>query len=327
VTYVLYGVALAFAWFVCVNAVASAVVAIWARQISSCTRLAAPATRARFLLALRMLPATAAIAFIAAIFVPSFVLYEPRNFDEAFGVTVSSLAVLAWIAILAAAWRGGTAVVEAHRRVNACLRDGSPVSIGMPRAFRVDAPSASMTLVGLFRPRLLVTGRLLDLLEPDELAAAVAHESSHLRSRDNLKRLVMRSAPDFLLWSRTARSIEQDWVLASEHAADEQAARDNGAALALASALLKVARSASSGFAPAISSPLVGGEALRARVERLLSWSSLPAVATRSGRAAAARALGASILLLGLGLTAAWAYRPALSTVHGITEAVVHRVP
>src|SRR5206468_11663090 len=59
----------------------------------------------------------------------------------------------------------------------------------------VDAPL--MALAGIWRPRLIVARGLVDALTPEELAASVAHEAGHQRSRDNLKRLVMRAVPDF----------------------------------------------------------------------------------------------------------------------------------
>jgi Zn-dependent protease with chaperone function len=327
-TYFLYGATLAFGWFVGVNVVTSALVALFARRISNSTREAAPTSRARVLLTLRLLPSLTAIAFIAAIFVPSFVRFEPRNFDEAFGVTTLSLAILACAAIVAALWRGLSALADVEARVNDCLRHASPMSIGALRAFRIDSPVAMMTLVGVLHPRLLVTSVLLDLLAPEELAAAVAHERGHLRSRDNLKRLVMRSAPDIVCWSRTSRRLEREWSLAAEHAADARAARDSSTGLALASALVKVARLAPREIVGSLSSPLVGGQSLRSRIEQLLDPPpSRASGATTAPRAPMTRAVAGWTLAAALCLGASFGYQPILSAVHEITEVVVHHLP
>jgi Zn-dependent protease with chaperone function len=329
VTYFLYGVTLALGWFVSISVLTCSLVSICAGQVSNMTREAAPATRARVLFTLRLLPSLIGITFIAAIFLPSFIRFEPRDFDEAFGLTTSSLAILACAAITAALKRGVSAVASVRARVAACLKHASPMSMGTLRAFRVDARMATMTLVGVLRPRLLVTRPLLDLLTPEELAAAVAHERGHLRSWDNLKRLAMRCAPDIVFWSRTSRHLEQEWSIAAEHAADARAARDTSTRLALASALIKVARFSPVDFAGILASPLVGGQSLRSRIERLVdpprsrsSWPTVPPDAL-TNRALFGWALAAALFCLG----ASFGYEPALATVHEITEIVVHRVP
>ena len=109
-------------------------------------------------------------------------------------------------------------------------------------AFCLDAQTPAMTLVGVFRPQLLVTRPLIEALTEEELHAAVEHEIAHLGAWDNLKRLAMRATPDALSLLGASRGLEHDWALAAEHVADAAAAHDPATGLALASALLKVAR-------------------------------------------------------------------------------------
>ena len=85
-----------------------------------------------------------------------------------------------------------------------------------------------MALVGVLRPRLLITRPVLEALTDEELSASVAHELSHWRAWDNLKRLAMRAAPDILFATSAARALERRWAAASEHAAD-RGAGDSGA--------------------------------------------------------------------------------------------------
>jgi Zn-dependent protease with chaperone function len=319
-TYVLYGASLAFAWFVCVNLLASAAVALTAERAVRATRRMAPATRAWILLALRLAPSASALVFTGAVFVPSFARYEPRNFDEGFGMIVTSLAAMACLAGAAAAYRGLWAIADVGRRVRACLRHATPVAVESMQAFRVDSASAAMTLVGVVRPRLLVTGPLLDLLGPEELRAAFAHERGHERSHDNFKRLAMRSAPDVLAGSKASRLLEGEWSLAAEHAADDHAARERGEGLALASALLKIARFGVNPTALPLGSPLVGGDHLRARIERLVHP---PACRPPSAAACAAGWTLAALLCA----VAAAEYSSALTGIHAVTEVIVHSLP
>jgi Zn-dependent protease with chaperone function len=319
-TYVLYGASLAFAWFVCINLLTSALVAAGARRATLAVRLQRPATRARILFGLRLAPSAAALAFTIAVFVPSFVRYEPRNFDEAFGVTTMSLVGLACVAGFAAVWRGVSAIAAVDRRVRACLRLAAPVTVESIRAFRVDASTAAMTLVGVLKPRLLVTQPLLDLLAPDELRAAYAHERGHQRSRDNLKRLAMRSAPDLLAWSKASRLLEREWSTAAEHAADDHAVLEIGGGLPLASALVKIARFGAGDFAASLGSPLVGGDSLRSRVERLVHPPP-----PRTARPGLRIAAWTAVVLVTA--AAAVEYPSTLAAVHAATEMLVHRLP
>ena len=85
-TYVLYGATLAFTWFLALNILLSLAIAAAAQVVARSIAARAPRIRARVLLALRLLPAAASIAFVLGVFLPSFWTLEPRDFDEAFGV-------------------------------------------------------------------------------------------------------------------------------------------------------------------------------------------------------------------------------------------------
>jgi Zn-dependent protease with chaperone function len=192
---------------------------------------------------------------------------------------------------------------------------GAPVPV-----FCRDAPAPAMSLVGVFRPVLLVTSPLVDVLTAEELGAAIAHECGHLGSRDNLKRLAMRATPDALSFTPASRRLEREWALAAEHAADARAARDEQGGLALASALVKVARLTPPAPAPALASPLVGGDALAARIERLMAETTARAMSLRA-RIAVAAGAAASLALLAV------AYRPLLEAVHQASEIAVRVLP
>jgi Zn-dependent protease with chaperone function len=276
-----------------------------------------------FLFGWRVLPAALATTFVAGVFAPSHWMYEPREFVEGFDVSLSALALVAVAVLCAAAVRGVAAWRDASSRARTWMRRAEAVTLpgaSIP-AFQIDADEPMMALVGVVRPRLLVTRGLVDALTSAELEASVAHELGHQCAWDNLKRLAMRAAPDVLAWLPAARALEARWVSSSEHAADRLAGRDDAAArCALASALLKVAR-----LTPQptrLVEPictLVGEGEIASRVEQLLDDRMFAIPTRRLGPAS----VGAALALLPLGAS----YVPLLRVVHQATEVLVNLLP
>jgi hypothetical protein len=264
-----------------------------------------------------------AAAFAAIVFVPSYWRHEPRDFVEGFDVTLTVLALAAFVLFGAGLARGVSAWTRATERSRRWMRTAWPIDLGTGRvpAFVVDTEAPMMALIGMRRPCLLVSRRLIDALTDDELAASVAHELGHHRAWDNVKRLVMGAAPDLLAPTSIARVIERRWASAAEHAAD----RMNGGApaavrCALASALVKVARLTPP--EPTLAEPistLIGGGEIASRVHVLLDDRSVAPVRSRR----ALRWLSAAIAATAF----AAAYTSLLHTVHEITEVLVQTLP
>ena len=318
--YVAHGVTLALAWFAVVNLALCAGVALIA-ALSRGRDIRMPA----FWLTLRLLPAAAAAAFVLVLFVPSYWQYEPREMVEGFDLT---LALLAVAAVALVAWASARAVVAWRRvaqRSDSWIHRATPLTLEPEvrgvRAFAIDAEQPMIALVGIFRPRLLVTRGLLKVLTPAEMAATVAHELSHRRALDNLKRLAICAAPDLLAHLGAASILERKWAAAAELAADRHAGRDGASArCALASALVKVARFTPE--EPRCSEPictLIGGGEIASRVQALLSDRQ-----PTEDRSALRVLCGAAALAV-LALTAA--YAPLLRIVHEATELLVHTLP
>jgi Zn-dependent protease with chaperone function len=314
--FLVHGVTLAFAWLLLFNVTATALVALLASWLTK-RPFAAPAD---LWLALRLTPAVLSIAFVTLVFVPSYWRYEPREFVEGFDVSLTLLAAAALAVIVSGITRGVSAWRSARRRTDKWMRAGRPITLAnasMP-AFAIDTNAPMMALVGVLRPRLLVTRPVLEVLTAEELDACVAHELGHRRAMDNLKRLAMRGAPDLLFITRAARALERRWVAASEQIADRSAGHSEHVRCALASALVKVAR-----ITPPVSSitepisALVDGGDITERVQRLLDDAPAAPV---SGTlrwlpvAAPAAALAA-------------AYSPLLRIVHAVTEILVNSLP
>jgi hypothetical protein len=314
--FLLHGATLALAWFLVFNAAVTAAVALLSIELA---RREGPASPGQWL-ALRLAPAALSIAFVAIVFLPSYWRFEPRDGVEGFDLTLTTLAVLALAVIGSGVARGVAAWRSAARRTERWMQASQPLALegaAMP-AFAVEAGAPVMALVGVLRPRLLITRQVLEGLTGEELQAGVAHELGHWRAWDNLKRLAMRAAPDIWFATDAARSLERRWAAASEHAADRAAGPGERERCALASALVKVARLTppAARLEEPISALLDGGD-ITARVQRLLD-DSLADTGRPSSRWLAI-ALAAPTLVL--------AYAPLLRVVHAVTELLVNSLP
>jgi beta-lactamase regulating signal transducer with metallopeptidase domain len=170
-----------------------------------------------------------------------------------------------------------------------------------------------LTLVGVCTPRLLVSETTIASLSSDELRVAVQHEIAHMRSRDNLKKLIFRLSP-FPGMTR----LENAWQDAAELAADDAAVASVDEALDLAAALIKLSRLVSVEPAPVFSMGLVQPSGpVSARVARLLAWDG--------AQSRGVRTIGWYTLppVLGTVLCAVALYGPVLAQTHRITEWLV----
>src|SRR5439155_3740142 len=119
-------------------------------------------------------PAIVSLAFAALVFIPSYLAYEPRlDLGEGFDLTLTSLAVAAAVMIAAAAVRGATAWVGAWNRARAWRGVSRPVRIGddTVAAFVVGVDTPNKALVGVLRPRLLATRRVVGALAAGGVSA------------------------------------------------------------------------------------------------------------------------------------------------------------
>lgn len=237
------------------QAAASALVASIARMASARASRMRPQSGARLLVALRLLPGAAAIFAAGALCAPSYLWLEPEAIHERVGLAC----------LVAAAFGAGLWIVGIARVSRAALRSRRYL-----RTREVDAERGApvLLLAGVVRPRLILSRAVREALSAEELDAALRHERAHAVSRDNLKRLLMVAAI-----APGAAPIERVWRRIAERAADDAAvAGSPERGLALASALLKVARMAIAHPSAAIATSLLGDTSdLAGRIERLLS--------------------------------------------------------
>ncbi len=305
---------LALAWFAAVNAIVSVLAAAASHLVEEPPR--ASARRARRLLAIRLAPAASSSILAVVLFLPAHAWLEPARADERIGVIPLMLATLGLLLLLASALRFADAL-RATARLPAPDRELRPDRAPV----REVEGYGGITLAGIIRPTILIGSRAREVLTPAELDLAVAHEHAHLQAGDNLSRILIHCAPDFLRWFRPAWRLERLWAAEAECLADAVAAAGSAVrANRLAAALVKVARlGGGSDLSPApgwsgFHHPLL----IETRVRRLVG--GVPASAAPNHWVRHATAWGSAVLA-----TAGLAGVP--QRLHWITEALVAFLP
>jgi len=263
-----------------------------------------------------MFPLCASAVATLAITVPSFILLEPRHSNEWVGVAPSLLTICC-LALFGFGLKTALNAQKRTARLVSLWLDGAkalePCSC-MP-VFLTGKNAPTLTVVGLRDSKVLVSEHAMAVLAPEELGIALRHEMAHVRSRDNLKKLLLQ----FSIFPGM-KGLDQAWSQAAEVAADDEAAGSLRDALDLAAALVKLSRCPQAQPSAELASALFhsSAECLRVRVQRLFTWDeSHRRAQTRSYWWIAIPALGA--LLSGLVFT----YPSILVHAHMLTEWLV----
>jgi Zn-dependent protease with chaperone function len=230
---------------------------------------------ARLLLVFRLLPAALAILLVGALCAPSYLSLEQREGAEFVGFGCLAAAVLGAAAWAASVARTIRAIGRSGRYLRACEMAGSTVRLpgeGFSVCL-VEGVTPLLAVAGVVRQRLIVSRPVIDALTPDQLAAAVRHERAHCSSWDNLKRLLILLAPVSM---ESFAALDAAWARFTEWAADDRAVSEGpGGPLALAEALIRVARLGGAKAPSPLVSAFAAGE-IPARVERLLKPRPTP---------------------------------------------------
>lgn len=279
---------------------------------------------ARLLFALRIAPLALTLFAVLAFCVPSYLWLEPRATGERVGLACMVMACLG-----VAIWTSGLirifgAVRGTVRYLHRCERHGRKITVpgeGSPALLLADKAPV-LAVAGVFRPRLVISRRVMHGLSAEQRVAALRHERAHCTSGDNLKRFLILLAPDVLPFVRSFSGLERAWSKFTEWAADDIATEgDPQRALSLASALVRVARMGSKPKLGYLSCSLLGSDqALSERVDRLLRPQAKRAKPVKvliplltSVSTAAASAIAVTMLWPG-----------SLSFVHRALEQLVH---
>jgi hypothetical protein len=271
----LFGLLLALAWFGAVNLVLSAAAAAVGRQIErGAIQLRASRAPAALLL-LKLAPGVVALFFTVVVFLPAHWRFEPEGAEESAGYTLVAFGTLGAVTLVLAVRRAVRDATTTHRVERGWReRASGPREFAGNRLPVYGLPDASpvISLAGLLRPRVFVARPVVEAFTSDEMEVSLAHELAHRDTHDNLKRMLVACSPDLLgLWP-SGRALERRWRAAVEFAADDRAVDgEESRAVALASALIKVARLTPAAAAAGSSSAFYDGTVLAARINRLLS--------------------------------------------------------
>jgi bla regulator protein blaR1 len=148
-------------------------------------------------------------------------------------MAVALLALLCWM--LAAAC---TAVLRIRRRHRALLTLLARLDPKAPGALVLDYPAAAAYCVPGLRSRIVISAGTLDLLDPPELAAVLAHERAHVRERHDLVLLPFTALCRAFPRSGVTLRAHQAVALLVEMLADDRARRASPAR-ELATALMR----------------------------------------------------------------------------------------
>ena len=225
----------------------------------------------------RFLPMALALAATVCVFLPAWWMYEPAETGEAASAALVLAAAISLLPLALGGHRAMRIFLNTRDRVMGWRERGRHAAINHTpfEVVEVSGHDVSLCVGGYLTPTIYASKEVLDTLDPEELHAAMAHETSHAASRDPLRLLSMGACPDFLQMLGLDRPWRRAFSQACEFAADARASRgDRGVALDLASALVKVARL---NVAPlraeamdlAVSSAFHGRADLEARVQAL----------------------------------------------------------
>jgi beta-lactamase regulating signal transducer with metallopeptidase domain len=305
--FVARGFLVSFAFFATVYCPLSCLVVLAWRSMKHIGR-ESRANSANFLFALRIFPF--AVSGVIAVFFtfPSFWLMERASLDEDAATFV--LAACSLVILVAGVLRVLRAQAQTTRAVNrwssdATNRDSAKTTLSASRG----APA--LILVGIRKPKVMVSDVAAMVLSDGELQAAIRHELVHKRSWDNLKKVLISATP-----FPGMISIESAWRESSELAADDAAVANRQDALDLAAALIKLSRSSKQWSEPALASGLVSGESsIGLRVQRLLDW--------RKCRPRREHRVALACFLLAMIVGVASNYSASLALTHRLTEILV----
>ena len=284
---------------------------IW-KPLWGCIRPASARLSANLLFAMRLAPLVVATIFTLGFTLPSFLLLEPRSTNESVGTAPLLLGSCCLLLLAGGIVRTVVAQIRTSRAVTKWLVESTAIEAGQPLpVFRARATAPALALAGVRAPKILVSEAAVSLLTPQELQVSLQHEVAHVRSGDNLKRLLFRLAvfPGM-------KALEEAWAEQAELAADDAAVSSPREALDLASALLKVSRLGS--MQTLLTSGLLHtSTALSLRVRRLFAWEqNWPAPTSAYWWCGSSLALVTCLVL-------AFTYGSALTGMHVVTEWLV----
>ena len=316
-------IALCFAVMFLMLAASVSASVLLARFLGRMLRNTSPAASAGILFCFRMSPLALSAVVSFGLVLPAFLKFEPAATGEMVSWHLMALAALGLAGLLMVVIRIAgmlrtTAALEREWIRHGALLDVARLPVPV---YCVSEATSLLAITGFVRPRVFVSRDILEALDRDELAAALAHEMAHLRALDTLKQLLLRSTQ---LPLRTWRRMDAVWSSTSEMAADEGAVRQGASALELSSALIKVGRLSAdrSVFSRFAASHLVPGGCQRTTRTRVIHLAAmLESEASPEHGSATSGAMAAIVLMFIIAYAAAIA--TLLPAIHEFLEFLV----
>ena len=269
------GIAVSFSIFVMLyGALSVGVCGVW-RSVWLASQRYSARRCADLLFALRLIPFVVATGLTLVLAVPSFLLLEPRAVNEPMGAVPVLLGLCGMVVLLAGMWKAAAAVRQASRTIARWSSEARVISSAGYRfhssvSVRVSAAAPPLTAAGILWPSVWLSQDAESVLSEREFQSALRHEVTHVRRRDNLRKLILR-----LVAFPGMAELERAWREATEMAADDAAVSSAAEALDLAAALIKLSRLAPLEPPAELTTALVHSpaESVNARVERLIAWT------------------------------------------------------
>jgi Zn-dependent protease with chaperone function len=177
--------------------------------------------------------------------------------------------------------------------------------------FEADLPMHLSGLVGVIRPRCVLSAELVRTATDDELDAVIAHEAVHLGAGDVYGTLLVTVVERLFFFLRPTRLLCREWREQAEIACDTAASRITGQPLTMAAAILRTCgvavRAADDGVVAAPPATATITTAASRRVESLIALAEPSARTMRPasrGAVFASWSVTLGTAALGLGLLA-----------------------
>ncbi|OAH54762.1 MULTISPECIES: M56 family metallopeptidase [Bacillaceae] len=104
----------------------------------------------------------------------------------------------------------------------------------------ISYPAPIAVTMGFFRPKIVLSTGLREMLSDDEFEAVVHHEMYHKQHRDPLTVFIVSFFASIMWYMPILRWVQEQYKMAKELLADEYAIHQQGSSVDLGSALLKM---------------------------------------------------------------------------------------
>lgn len=183
-----------------------------------------------------------------------------------YGIPFSEILVAVWLCgllILLLRWS------RDWWRIRAALRSARSISLAVDVPVFLTPQMTEPGIVGILRPVLLLPEKIVDRLPPGQLRSILAHESCHVRRRDNLTAAIHMTVEAIFWFHPAVWWIEQRLIEERERACDEAVLQQGNEAEVYAESILNVCKFYT-GYPIACMSGVAGSE-LKQRIFRIMT--------------------------------------------------------